>query len=181
MRCPRCKDKMREQSVEDINMHECPTCRSMWFGHGQLEDVKDEVLPEITWLDIGNWLDQADFDAHIGDRICPQCHDVFMTTVEDRQSETNLDTCSQCNGTWLPGGQFLILVNALLDEAQQKTAPEYARISLQKAKDMLTGKDSLVSDWENLKTVLGLLRHRIFIQHPKLKSMLVGLQKSLPL
>ena len=161
-------------------MRECPTCRSMWFGHGKLETVKDEVLPEMAWLDIDNWVEQTDFDADIGDRVCPQCHDIFMTTVQDRQSATTFDTCPQCSGAWLPGGQFLVLINALLDDAHQKTAPEYARISLQKAKDILTGTDALLSDWEDLKTVLDLLKHRIFIEHPKLKSIVVGLQKSLP-
>ena len=181
MQCPRCKDTMRCRDIGDISLHECLTCQAMWFEHGALDDVKDEVLPEMAWLDIDNWIAQADLAARRGDRVCPRCHDVFMTTVEDRQSGTQLDTCPQCSGTWLPGGQFLILINALLDQANLKTAPEYARISLQKAKDMLTGTDSFVSDWEDLKSVLDLLRHRIFIQHPKLKSMLVGLQKSLPL
>lgn len=181
MQCPRCKDKMKHRDIGDISINECLTCKAMWFERGTLDDVKDEVLPDMTWLDIDNWLEQAELDIHAGDRVCPRCHDIFMTTIQDRQTTTEIDTCPQCNGTWLAGGQFLLLINALLDEAHQKTAPEYAQISLQKAKDMLSGTDSFTSDWEDFKTVLELLKHRIFIQHPKLKSFMVGLQKSLPL
>jgi hypothetical protein len=74
----------------------------------------------------------------------------------------------------------LFLINALLDDANKKTAPEFVKISLQKAKEMLTDSDSITSDWAELKSVLTFLKHRIFIQHPKLKSLLVGSQKSQP-
>ena len=89
--------------------------------------------------------------------------------------------CAQCKGTWLATGQFLNLINELLDEAKQKSAPEFVKISLQQAKEMLTSDDAIISEWRDLKTVLELLEHRIFIEHPKLESIIVGLQKSLPL
>jgi Zn-finger nucleic acid-binding protein len=94
---------------------------------------------------------------------------------------TEISICTQCEGIWLPTGQFLNLINELLDEAKQKSAPEFVKISLQQAKEMLTSNDSIISEWQDLKTVLGLLTYRIFIEHPKLKSFIVGLQKSLPL
>ena len=94
---------------------------------------------------------------------------------------TEISICTQCEGIWLPTGQFLNLINELLDEAKQKSAPEFVKISLQQAKEMLTSNDSIISEWNDLKTVLRLLTYRIFIEHPKLKSFIVGLQKSLPL
>jgi Zn-finger nucleic acid-binding protein len=153
----------------------------MWFDNGELDAVKDEVLPDMRWLGIDAWKEQAEFKACRDPYFCPKCRDVALTTVQDLHSATKISLCTRCKGTWLSTGQFLNLINALLDEANQKSAPEFVKICLQQAKDMLTRPDSVISEWQDLKTVLELLKHRIFIQHPKLKSLIVGLQKSLPL
>jgi len=94
---------------------------------------------------------------------------------------TEISICTQCKGTWVSSGQFLNLINALLDEANQKSAPEFVKIGLQQFKEMLTSSDSIISEWQDFTNVLELLKHRILIEHPKLESLIVGLQKSLPL
>ena len=38
-----------------------------------------------------------------------------------------------------------------------------------------------ISEWRDLKAVLRTLRHRVFTENPKLRSILEGIQKSLPL
>jgi Zn-finger nucleic acid-binding protein len=126
------------------------------------------------------WKKQAEFKVRQDPNFCPKCRNVALTTIQDQQSVTEISICTRCKGTWLATGQFLNLINALLDEVNQKSAPEIVKISLQQAKEMLTSPDSIISEWQDLKTVLGLLKHRIFIQHPKLKNLIVGLQKSLP-
>jgi Zn-finger nucleic acid-binding protein len=153
----------------------------MWFERGDLDDVKDEVLPEMSWLEINRWLDAAQFEADQSPYACPQCEARYLTTVKDQQSETEVSLCEQCEGRWLATGQFLYLINALIDEANQKSAPEYVKISLQQLKDVVMNPDALGEEWQDLKTVLAMLKHRIFVEHPKLRSVLMGLQKSLPL
>ena len=180
MQCPQCHQQMIKSTINSITIDECHACRGMWFDRCELDEVKDEVLPDLGWLGIDTWQEQADLLVKGTRRLCPKCHNISLTTVIDQQSETTIDMCAQCKGTWLAAGQFLNLINAMLDTAVQKSAPEYARISLQKVKDMLTSSDSINSDWEGFKTVLNLLQHRIFIQHPKLKSLVEGLQKSIP-
>ena len=170
-----------QSTVDEIVINECAHCKGMWFGRGKLDDVKDRVLPDLGWLDIDTWKEQTEFEARKDPNFCPKCPDTALTTIRDRKSNTEISICTQCNGTWLPAGQFLNLINALMDEANRKSAPEFVKISLQQAKEMLTSSDSFVSDWQDLKTVLQLLKHRIFIEHPKLKNIIVGLQKSLPL
>jgi len=124
-------------------------------------------------LEIDTWKKQAEFKARRDPNFCPKCRDVALTTVQDLHSATKISLCTRCKGTWLSTGQFLNLINALLDEANQKSAPEIVKICLQQAKEMLTRPDSVISEWEDLKTVLELLKHRIFIQYPKLKSLIV--------
>ncbi|MEJ2656782.1 MAG: zf-TFIIB domain-containing protein [Desulfobacterales bacterium] len=181
MNCPQCKEQMKQSSLDEITLTECPRCRGMWFDHGQLDAAKDRVLPDMGWLDIDTWKEQAEFEASIDRIFCPKCRNIALTIIHDRKSMTEISMCMQCKGTWLATGQFLNLINALLDEANQKSAPEFVKISLHQAKDMLTNPDVFLSEWHDLKTVLGLLSHRIFIEHPKLNSVIVGLQKSLPL
>lgn len=181
MQCQQCKITMKRRIIGEIDINECTGCNGMWFEEGQLDDVKDEVLPDMGWLEIDTWKEQAEFKTSETSILCPQCRDITLTKVEDPQSAAEINVCTTCNGTWLAAGQFLYLVNALLDEANQKSAPEFIKISLQQAKEILTSPDSIDSDWQDLKTVLKLLRHRIFVDHPKLKSIIMGLQKSLPL
>jgi Zn-finger nucleic acid-binding protein len=181
MKCPQCEEQMKQSNIAEITINECPGCRGLWFDHGELDALKDEVLPDMGWLDIDTWQEQTEFKARKDPNFCPKCRDVALTTVQDKQSTTEISICTYCKGTWLSAGQFLNLINALLDEANQKSAPEFVKICLQQAKEMLTRPDSIISEWQDLKTVLELLKHRIFIEHPKLKSLIVGLQKSLPL
>jgi len=180
MQCPQCDQPMIESTISNTTIDECHACKGMWFDRSELDEVKDEVLPDLGWLGIDTWQEQADLLVKGNRQLCPKCRNTILTTVIDQQSETTIDICAQCKGAWLADGQFLNLINAMLDTAVQKSAPEYARISLQKVKDMLTSSDPISSDWEAFKTVLSLLRHRIFIQHPKLKSLVEGLQKSIP-
>lgn len=181
MICPQCKAQMKQSTITEITISECPGCRGMWFDNGELDAVKDEVLPDMRWLEIDTWKEQAEFKARIDPNFCPKCGDIALTTIQDQQSATEISICTHCKGTWLATGQFLNLINALLDEADQKSAPELVKICLQHAKEVLTRPDSIISEWQDLKTVLALLKHRIFIQHPKIESLIVGLQKSLPL
>jgi Zn-finger nucleic acid-binding protein len=172
---------MKQSVIGDITVKECLDCKGMWLERGKLEDVKDEVLPGMEWLTLENWKDPSELTVHKTSLACPRCRNVTLAAIEDEEARTELDVCARCKGIWLGAGQFFYFVNALLDEVDQKTAPEMAKMSLQQAKEMLSNPDAIVSEWKDLKTVLGLLKHRIFIENPKLRSIVIGLQKSLPL
>ena len=47
MNCPECHTQMNPDTVADVTIHECPQCKGMWFDKGELDAVKDEVMPEI--------------------------------------------------------------------------------------------------------------------------------------
>lgn len=181
MECPECSVKMNESPIGEDIINECPQCRGLWFDKGELGSVKDEVLPEMSWLDIDTWKKNTDFKATTDILHCPKCPKIALTTIEDQTSATEIRFCTNCKGAWLSTGQFLSLINALLEEANQKSAPDYVKITLQQAKEMVMNPGLILSEWQDLKTVLKLLKHRIFIEHPKLKSLLIGLQKSLPI
>jgi Zn-finger nucleic acid-binding protein len=153
----------------------------MWFEPGDLERVKDDVMPDLAWLDLDIWKEKAEFKARRSPIFCPACRDVALTRIRDTQSPTEMDMCNSCRGAWLGTGQFLNLVNALLDEASRMSAPDYIKLSLQQAGEILSNPGAIISEWQDLKKLLQLLRHRLFVENPKLESVLFGLQKSLPL
>jgi Zn-finger nucleic acid-binding protein len=153
----------------------------MWFGDEQLDNLKGEVLPDIAWLDLDIWKNQSEFKVSRSPNFCPACQGVALAKIANPDSPTELEMCVRCKGTWLGTGQFLNLTNDLLDIAEQVSIPEYAKISLQKAADMIKNPEASGANWTELKTVLGLLRHRVLAENPKLESMLEGLQKSMPL
>ena len=181
MNCPQCQTPMRESEVGDVTIDECTKCRGMWFDRGNFEEVKDEVLPELGWMEWDEWKDDLEFRVRQNLLHCPKCGDIALTTIRDPKSATEISICTRCQGTWLATGQFINIVNALLEEADRKSAPEYVRILLGQAKEMLSDPDAMRVEWKDFRTVLKLLYRRFFVEHPKLKGTLVGIQDSLPL
>jgi len=112
---------MNQSAVGEITINECPKCRSMWFDRGELGDVKNEIFPDMGWMDVETWMDRTKFQVQKSSYLCPRCADIELTTIHDKQSLAEMDTCVQCNGTWLAAGQFLYLINALLDDANKKS------------------------------------------------------------
>ena len=55
------------------------------------------------------------------------------------------------------------------------------KVSLKEASEIFTNPKGLISEWRDLKAVLRMLRYRVFIENPKFRNILVGIQKSLPL
>lgn len=49
------------------------------------------------------------------------------------------------------------------------------------AADIFTNPGRFISEWKDLKAVLRMLRYRVFVENPKLRSILAGIQNSLPL
>jgi hypothetical protein len=52
---------------------------------------------------------------------------------------------------------------------------------LKEGSEIFTNPGRIISEWGDLKAVLRMLRYRIFVENPKLRNILVGIQKSLPL
>jgi Zn-finger nucleic acid-binding protein len=181
MNCPECKVTLKPFDIGDDQINECPACRGLWFKKGQLDSVKDEVLPEMGWMDIGRLKNAFDFKSRTDTLTCPQCYDTDLTRFEDQKTSTEFSYCPHCKGTWLATGQFLNLVNLLLDEVDEKTASELAIITLRQAKDLLLKPHSSITTWQSFESVLSLLKHRVFIENPNLRSVIAGLEKSLPL
>jgi len=63
MRCTMCREEMNPLTVGNVQIDECPHCRGIWFDKGELEEAKNEVDPDLHFLDFKIWSRKALFSV----------------------------------------------------------------------------------------------------------------------
>ena len=181
MECPVCCKAMKPIKARDFSIDECPQCRGLWFDKGELEAFKDEVDPDLRFLDFEIWSPKALFNFNEQPLTCPRCRSGSMRALKYLEPDLVITFCPYCEGVWLNLGDFKAIIEAFSTEAETRNVPEYVIASLKEASDIVLNPKNLISEWKDLKAVLRMLRHRVFVENPKIRSLLVGIQKSLPL
>jgi Zn-finger nucleic acid-binding protein len=181
MDCPQCREPMQNRPIGGILVYECELCRGIWFDPGEIDELKDELSPELRWLDFKIWRRKARFQVKFDPLSCPRCHDIPLTTLTEEESQASLRFCTRCRGSWVQAVDLARIVEALVRELDAKTTSDYIQASLKQALALFTGDKDLISEWHDLQAVLRLLKHRFFVENPKLDSLLQVLQKAMPL
>lgn len=181
MQCTMCREPMNTLKIGDVQIDECPLCKGIWFDQGELEEAKDDVDPDLRFLDFEIWSRKALFDIQDMPQTCPRCRDVSMRAANFQGPDIDFTFCPSCEGIWLNAGDFQKIIEALGREAASKSVSDYVKTSLKEAGEIFTNPQRAISEWKDLKAVLRMLRYRVFVQNPKFRSILVGIQKSLPL
>jgi Zn-finger nucleic acid-binding protein len=181
MDCPNCQIKMDHRETRSTLLDECPKCKGIWFDPGELDKIKDDIEPDLRWLDFDLWKWEGDFRVMVDLLDCPNCRDSKLRALHYDSGDVTVYYCPSCEGIWLQAGDFHKIVSALVKEAESKDVTDYITASVREALEMLKNPDNVISEWQDLKSVLRLLKYRFFVENPKVKSILVGLQKSLPL
>jgi len=181
MDCPNCKIPLTLRKIGDVSVDECSQCRGIWFDKNEVEEAKDEIDPDLRWMDLKIWHQKPRFQVTDQPHHCPKCNSIKMQMITYQEPDIDVLHCPSCEGSWLDANDLEKIIEALNKEADTLSAPDYVKNSLKEASEILTRPQNLVSEWRDLKAVLRLLSYRIFVENPKLKSILVGIQKSLPL
>ncbi len=84
-------------------------------------------------------------------------------------------------GTWLEESEFSNIIDALNSELANKSIKNYVKASLEEAKEIIIGPESLVSEWKDFVTVLRMFQYRFFIENPNLRDTIIDIQKGFPL
>ncbi len=172
--CPQCNQEMRKSRVASIEVDECPGCKGLWFDDDELRLAKDESRPDLRWLDFELWKHHDHFRASQRHLKCPDCGG-DLVGIEYGKAQVVVDACATCHGIWLDKGEFQRILEALLQETAAKDVGEYLEDTLEEAKELLTGNESFLSEWRDLRAVLKLLQLRFFIEHPRLLSLISGM------
>jgi Zn-finger nucleic acid-binding protein len=103
-----------------------------------------------------------------------------MATVNYGETNVMVDTCPNCEGIWLDKGEFKQIVQALEDEITSLTADDYRSAALKQAKEIVTGPESMISEWRDFRTVFRLMQYRMMVENPKLQNTLLNMQRESP-
>ena len=181
MKCPECGLNMDYRDTLKVRLNECTRCKGIWFDHGELDTIKDEIEPDLRWMDFDLWKKEGDFRLTVRPRKCPKCLRTDLRGLHYETADVTIHYCPACEGIWLQGGDFHKIVLALLKEADRKNLADYFKESLKEASEIISRPERFISEWRDLKAVMRLLKYRFFVENPKIKDILVGLQKTLPL
>ncbi|EEF61204.1 zf-TFIIB domain-containing protein [Pedosphaera parvula] len=104
MKCPACKEPLREKSAGGMTLDVCyGGCGGIWFDATELDRVDGRAAASLHTV----WQDPNRQVASTEPRICPRCVDQIL----DRRwfsemKQVEIDQCQKCGGIWLDAGEF---------------------------------------------------------------------------
>lgn len=173
-KCPKCGIELKEKIIGPVNVDECESCKGIWFEKGELHEAEEVVDENLNWLDFEIWKHPENFKAKETDLKCPVC-DINTVIIEYGHTGVEINYCQSCHGIWLDKGEFPKIIESFEDEIADKTFSEYLHASLHEAKEIVTGHESLMSEWKDLSSILRLMQYRLFVEKPKLIETLVDI------
>ena len=177
--CPTCKIELTQKVIGEIEVDECEKCKGIWFDAGELRLVKDIVDSDLNWMDFEVWKHQDDFKSKKSNINCPVCN-TETKIINYGSTSIEIDYCPSCKGIWLGEDEFEKVIDALENELLTKSFSEYIKESIQEAKEIITGPESLLSEWKDFATVLRFMQYRMFVENPKLLEKIIAAQSANP-
>ena len=181
MKCPKCQIEMETKNVKGVSLDECSRCKGIWFDSGELDKIKEDVDPDVRWIHFDLWKKMGKFQVTFQPLPCPKEHRTNLRSLYFEAVDVKIQFCPTCAGIWLQAGDFNLIVQALIKEAENMEVSDYVRASLKEASEIVVHPKNLISEWRDLKAVLRLLKYRFFTENPEIKDLILGIQKSLPL
>ena len=179
MQCPCCNSELKRKSTKNIEIDECPECKGIWFEDDELRKAKDVADSDLNWMDFEIWKHKNEFKIKESPRSCPVCK-TDTKAIDYGSTSTEIDYCPSCKGVWLDRGEFKKIINALEKELLTKSFSNYISATIKEVKEIITGPESILSEWKDFITVFRLMRHRMFVENPKLVDGLIKTYKISP-
>lgn len=177
MDCPKCKIKLRNKTIEEINVNECKKCESIWFDKDELRKIKDKTDSDLNWMDFEIWKHPEKFKAKPKKYNCPYCEN-SMKVLDYDNTKVEIDYCTNCKGIWLEKDELQKIISALEEEILTKSMGDYVQATLEEAKELLVGPESFISEWKDFATILRFLQYRFLSLNPKIHDTIVTFQRN---
>lgn len=174
MKCPIDGNTLEKYPVDSVDVDKCPECQGLWFTKGVLRQVEAAEGVDEDWMGFDLWTDHDSFKAKISARKCPVCSQ-NLAAIMYGDTEVKVDYCMEEHGIWLDQGEFERIIDSLREEILTKSLPEYVSISLDEAKEIITGDKGPIHEWKDFKSVYRLLEYRVLVDNPKLMDFLITL------
>lgn len=179
MKCSTCDVDLEVNLAGPVQCDECPKCGGTWFEEDELRLAKDAFDVDLNWMDFELWTEWDSLDLKPKDLACPKCGEGLVSVLYGN-TDVEVDCCPSCRGLWLESGNFAAIVDALEAELLDKPFDQYVKASLQEAKEIIVGPETLRSEWKDFKTVLRLMQYRLLSENPRLSRALSDVQASGP-
>jgi Zn-finger nucleic acid-binding protein len=180
MDCPKCEGPLLRRELESAVVDECQDCCGIWFDRDELRRAKDAAEPDANWLDFELWKNSERLSGAPATIECPGCG-LKLVALTYADTGVEIDHCATCEGTWLDKGEFEKIIDALSNEIVTKSAPDYVRAVIEGAKEIVTGPETLLSEWNDFTTVLRLMQYRLLAENPKVADAIAEVQRSSPI
>jgi len=98
MQCPKCHaDELVQARSKHtgVTVDHCPQCKGMWCDRGELERMLDVVVSDL----------EVPRNAELSTKKCPKCAR-RLRALPYRSTLVTVDTCLNCTGIWLDGGEL---------------------------------------------------------------------------
>ncbi len=110
MQCPKCPGSpLVATHVQATEVDRCARCAGIWFDKHELVPVLHESLPELTALR-GRSAPERMNQKH---GQCPRDATGLIRVSSALGHSVILDTCPECQGIWLDGGEFDTLLKSV--------------------------------------------------------------------
>jgi Zn-finger nucleic acid-binding protein len=166
-KCPKCGSELKEKVIGSVSVDECESCKGIWFERGELHDAEESVDEYLHWLDFEIWKHPEKFKSRKSKLNCPSCESPTVV-FEYGHTGIEINYCQQCHGIWLDKDEFPKIIESFENEIANMTLSDYVHASLHEAKEVVTGQESLMTDWKDLSSILKLMQYRLFVEKPKL-------------
>jgi Zn-finger nucleic acid-binding protein len=175
-KCFSCDRSLDRANIYDIEVDHCPQCLGVWFEKDELRLAKDKKEEGLNWLDFDLWKDKRKFKISKGKKLCPDCR-LPLYEVGYGDSKIKVDVCNICQGVWLDRGEFKLIIAYLKEKGDQEVLNNYAKNLAQEALEVFIGPETIRSEIEDFVTILGLFKHKLMAQHPKISQIILNLPK----
>ena len=123
MKCPACKNPLREKGAAGMTLDVCyGGCGGIWFDAKELERVSARAATTLHSI----WNAPVSNVKLAEPRICPRCLDqVLEAKWFSDLKMVQIDQCPRCDGVWLDAGEFSRIYDEM--KGAKVTTPIWAR------------------------------------------------------
>lgn len=104
MKCPSCKNPLREKSAGGLILDLCyGGCGGIWFDARELERVSASAAATLHSI----WTVPQGKVTLTEPRMCPRCpNQILERKWFSDLKQVEIDQCPKCDGIWLDAGEF---------------------------------------------------------------------------
>lgn len=109
MNCPKCKTRpLLATRIRDVEVDRCKSCHGIWCDRNELELLLNQSKWRLGKLTGSKRRDE--YNLAKGD--CPRDAASLIRVSSVDSPEVVLDSCPECGGLWLDGGELDRLLEA---------------------------------------------------------------------